>query len=276
MKRVFLSMAAGLLAVVLTAGAADAQARYVRYSQAGGPISWGALEGETIHQLADAPYLNGARTGRTVQRSAVKLEAPVDPKTVIMTAFNFRSHIQGEPAAYPGLFMVPASSIIGPEDAMIRPADAKNFHYEAELAVVIGRRADNVSVEDAPNYIFGVTAGNDGSERAWQAADIQWLRAKGTKTFNQVGPVLVQGLDYNHLMIVGRLNGEERQRESTADLIFDMNEMVSYISTYIVLEPGDMVWSGTMGATRAMQPGDVYEVEVEGVGVLRTRVEQGK
>jgi 2-keto-4-pentenoate hydratase/2-oxohepta-3-ene-1,7-dioic acid hydratase in catechol pathway len=133
-----------------------------------------------------------------------------------------------------------------------------------------------VSVEDAHEYIFGVTAGNDVSERAWQGGDIQWVRAKGSRGFNAVGPVLVKGADYKNIQITGRLNGEERQSENTSDLIFGMEEMLSYISTYFTLEPGDMIWSGTMGSTRAMQPGDVYEVELSGIGILRNTVVQGQ
>ena len=128
----------------------------------------------------------------------------------------------------------------------------------------------------AHEYVFGVTAGNDVSERDWQSADIQWTRAKGSKSFNAVGPVLVEGLDYTNRMIVGRLNGEERQRQTSADMVFDVNYMVSYVSRYFVLEPGDLIWSGTMGSTQAMEPGDVYEVEIEGVGILRNRVVQGR
>jgi 2-keto-4-pentenoate hydratase/2-oxohepta-3-ene-1,7-dioic acid hydratase in catechol pathway len=255
--------------------AAYAQTQYVRYEQ-GGNIGWGELQGETIYQLSNAPYLDGSRTGQTVQRDAVTLKAPVDPKLVVMTALNFRSHISGEPASYPGLFIVPPGSIIGHEEDIIRPADATNLHYEAEMVVVIGKRAHKVSEADAHQYFFGVSAGNDVSERAWQRNDLQWTRAKGSDTFNPVGPVLVTGLDYSNLEIVGRLNGEERQRENSSDMLFSVDHMVSYISHYFTLEPGDIIWSGTMGTTRAMAPGDVYEVEIEGVGVLRNRVVQGQ
>ena len=264
----------GALAATVVVDAADAQTRYVRYEQAG-DISWGELDGTTIRQLSDAPYLGGMRTGRTTTESAVTMKAPVDPTLVFMTAFNFRSHIAGDPAEYPGLFTVPASSIIGPGENIVRPAGSQNLHYEAEMVVVIGRRAMNVSPEEAPAYIFGVAAGNDVSERAWQAGDIQWIRAKGSRTFNAVGPVLVAGLDYTNLQIEGRLNGEARQEENSSDLIFNMHHMVSYISQYFTLEPGDLIWSGTMGATSAMEPGDVYEVEIEGVGILRNQVVQG-
>jgi len=268
-----------LLVAMITAsslsGAALAQDQYVRYEQ-DGKISWGMIHGDTVHQLQDAPYLDDTHTGVIVQRDAVKLKAPVDPKLVVMTALNFRSHISGEPASYPGLFIVPPGSIIGHEEDIIRPADSSNLHYEAEMVVVIGKRAHKVSEADAHEYVFGVSAGNDVSERLWQRNDLQWTRAKGSDTFNTVGPVLVTGLDYKNLNIAGRLNGEQRQGENTSDMIFSIDHMVSYISHHFTLEPGDLIWTGTMGSTRAMEPGDVYEVEVEGVGVLRNRVVQGK
>jgi 2-keto-4-pentenoate hydratase/2-oxohepta-3-ene-1,7-dioic acid hydratase in catechol pathway len=282
LSRILVALLVGVLAACAGAEAGQTSAandpdgtQYVRYEQ-GGTISWGVLEGDQIHQLSNAPYLDGSRTGRTVQRSAVTLKAPVDPRQVYMTALNFRSHISGEPAAYPGIFSVPANSIIGPDEPMIRPVDSNNFHYEAEAVVVIGRAGENIPMERAHEYIFGVSAGNDGSARDWQRDDLQWTRAKGSKTFNPVGPVLVKGADYSNLEIVGRLNGEERQRENTSDMLFDFDHMVSYISRYFPLEAGDIIWSGTMGTTRAMQPGDVYEVEIEGLMVLRNPIEQGK
>lgn len=278
MRRFFSAVPLLLIGLCLTPEASEAQqgvTRYVRYEQ-GGTVSWGVLEGETIHQLSAAPYLGGSRTGATAVRSAVRLKAPVEPKLVVMTAFNFRSHLGGrEPAENPGLFIVPAGSVIGPDEAIVRPAESNNLHYEAEMVVVIGRRARNVPLAQAHEHIFGVSAGNDVSERDWQSGDLQWTRAKGSDTFNPVGPVLVTGLDHRNLQITGRLNGEERQRENSSDLLFNMEHMVSYISRFITLEPGDLVWSGTMGTTRAMEPGDVYEVEIEGVGVLRNPVVQG-
>ena len=277
MKRASKLVAVGVVAAALIATSAPAQEvqRFVRYEQ-GGTVSWGELVGETIHRLSDAPYLGGQRTGATVSASAVALKAPVDPKQIFMTAFNFRSHISGDPAEYPGLFLVPPSSIIGDGENIVRPAESENLHYEAEMVLVVGREATNVSVEDAPNYVFGVAAGNDVSERAWQARDIQWSRAKGSRTFNVVGPHLVTGLDYGNLDIEGRLNGERVQGENTADLIFSLDYMLSYISRYFTLYPGDLIWTGTMGRTQAMEPGDTYEVEIEGIGVIRNTVVQGR
>lgn len=271
MKRLVLSTV-----LAIASFSVHAQDTFVRYSQNGGEVHWGMVHDNGIHQLATAPYLGMEHTGVVVQREDVKLEAPVDPNLVFMTAFNFRSHISGEPAEYPGLFTIPASSIVGPEDPIVRPAESTNLHYEAEMAIIVGKRAENVSVEDAHEYIFGVTGGNDVSERTWQGSDIQWVRAKGSRGFNAVGPVLVKDADYKNIQITGRLNGEVRQEENSSDLIFGMEEMLSYISKYFTLEAGDMIWSGTMGSTRAMEPGDVYEVELSGIGTLSNVVVQGK
>ncbi|MCB1672684.1 MAG: fumarylacetoacetate hydrolase family protein [Gammaproteobacteria bacterium] len=276
MKHFVSRIAVGAAALLFVAGV-NAQAQtFVRYSQDGGEIHWGMVHDDGIYELAGAPYNTMEHTGTIVQREDVRLEAPVDPSLVFMTAFNFRSHIRGEPAPYPGLFIIPANSIIGPEDPIVRPAESTNLHYEAEMAIIVGKHAENVPVEEAADYIFGVTAGNDVSERAWQAGDIQWVRAKGTRGFNAVGPALIKGADYKNTQITGRLNGEVVQGENSSDLIFGMEEMLSYISQYFTLEPGDMIWSGTMGSTRAMVPGDVYEVELSGIGTLRNEVVQGK
>ena len=113
------------------------------------------------------------------------------------------------------------------------------------------------------------------SERNWQRADLQWLRAKGSDTFGPLGPSIVTGLDPNNLLVQTRVNGEVRQSERSADLIFDVETIVSYVSRYVTLLPGDVIFTGTPGSTQAMQPGDIVEVEVEGVGVLRNRVVQG-
>lgn len=249
--------------------------RFVRYEE-GASIHWGELVDGTIHQLSDAPFLDGKRTGKTVARNTVKLKAPADPRHMFGTAWNFRSHLGNrEPSKYPTVFLVPGNTLVGPEDPIVRHPETTRLAYEAEMAVLIGKKAENISVEDAPNYIFGVMAGNDVTDRSWQAQDNDWLRAKGARGFNSVGPHLVTGLEYNNLMIRGRLNGKEVQKQTTADLLFDMNQMVSWISHYFTLEPGDLVWTGTMGTPRFLNPGDVYEVEIEGIGILKNTVVQG-
>jgi 2-keto-4-pentenoate hydratase/2-oxohepta-3-ene-1,7-dioic acid hydratase in catechol pathway len=258
---------------LLSGVSAQAQVtRYVRYSDAG-RVSYGILEGDRIRQLAGDLFGSPKPTGRQVALAGVKLLAPCEPGKVIAVGLNYKSHLGERPAAtYPGLFAKFPSSIIGPEADIIYPSDAENLHYEGELVVVIGKRARNVSVADAPQYIFGITAGNDVSERNWQRADLQWFRAKASDTFGPLGPAIVRGLDYGNLLLQTRLNGQVVQSQRTADLIFDVPTIVSYLSRYITLEPGDVIYTGTPGTTQAMKRGDVVEIELEGVGVLRNRV----
>jgi 2-keto-4-pentenoate hydratase/2-oxohepta-3-ene-1,7-dioic acid hydratase in catechol pathway len=164
------------------------------------------------------------------------------------------------------------TSLIPHDGEITYYADATNLHYEGEMVLIIGRTAKSVSEEEANDYIFAVAPGNDVSERAWQAGDLQWFRAKGSDTFGPVGPVMVAGIDYNDLLLQTRLNGEVVQSQRTEDLIFDTARIVSYVSKYVTLEAGDMIFTGTPGSTSAMKPGDVVEVELENVGILRNTV----
>ena len=173
---------------------------------------------------------------------------------------------------HPPLFLKLPTTITGPETDIVYPSDASDLHFEGELVIVIGKTARNVSADSAGEYIFGVTAGNDVSERAWQANDLQWLRAKASDTFGPLGPAIVSGLNYLDLRVQTRLNGETMQNQSTVDHIHDVHAILSFVSQYVTLHPGDIIYTGTPGATAAMQPGDVVEIEVEGVGILRNRV----
>jgi 2-keto-4-pentenoate hydratase/2-oxohepta-3-ene-1,7-dioic acid hydratase in catechol pathway len=192
---------------------------------------------------------------------------------VIAVGLNYLTHLGERPAAaYPGLFAKMPTSIVGPDSDVIYPADATNLHFEGELVVVIGRRAHDVTAAQAPNHVFGVTAGNDISERDWQRADLQWFRAKASDTFGPLGPAIVTGLTYGDLLLQTRVNGEVVQSQRTRDLVFDVPSIVSYVSRYVTLEPGDVIYTGTPGTTKAMKPGDVVEVEIEGIGILRNRI----
>ncbi|MDX1577015.1 MAG: fumarylacetoacetate hydrolase family protein [Gemmatimonadota bacterium] len=269
------TLIAGLFMLTPLAASAQDVTRYVRYAIDDG-VRYGVVEGDVIHELEGDLFDAPRRTGATVPLEGARLLAPVEPGKVIAVGLNYASHLGGrEPADEPGLFAKLPTSIIGPGEPIVLPADASNVHYEGELVVVIGKTASRVSRDEAGDYIFGVTAGNDVSERNWQGSDLQWLRAKGADTFGPIGPAVVRGLDYDDLLVQTRLNGEVRQSEGSADLIFDVREVVSYISRYIRLEPGDVIFTGTPGTTRPMEPGDVVEVEVEGVGVLRNPVVAG-
>jgi 2-keto-4-pentenoate hydratase/2-oxohepta-3-ene-1,7-dioic acid hydratase in catechol pathway len=265
------SAAAAVALVCLTTSVHAQVTKYVRYS-AHDTVSYGILEGDTIIELSGDIFASPKPTGRRTNLEHVKLLAPCEPKKVIAVGLNYKSHLGERPAAaYPGLFAKLPTSIVGPEANIVFPPGANNVHFEGELVVVIGKRAQNVAAADAAQYIFGVTAGNDVSERDWQKQDLQWFRAKASDTFGPLGPAIVKGLNYNDLLLETRVNGTVVQSQRTKDLIFDVHALVSYISQFVTLEPGDVIYTGTPGTTKAMKPGDVVEIEIEGIGVLRNR-----
>lgn len=270
--RVSAALTFGMCVLATAAASAAESERFVRYADQSG-VSYGIVDGERIHQLIGTPYESVRRTGRSVAASKVTLLAPAEPSKVIAIGFNYASHLNDRPIPEElPVFLKLPSSIIGPGDEIVFPEGASDVHFEGELVVVIGRTASRVSTEDAGDYIFGVTAGNDVSERIWQANDLQWFRAKASDTFGPIGPAIVTGLDYRDLEVQTRLNGEVMQKQRTSDHIRDVHEIVSYLSAYTTLYPGDLIFTGTPGQTSAMQPGDTVEIEIEGVGVLENRI----
>jgi 2-keto-4-pentenoate hydratase/2-oxohepta-3-ene-1,7-dioic acid hydratase in catechol pathway len=252
--------------------------KYVRY-QHGAITSYGLLDDKMINALDRAPWDGGQPTGTIVSVDDVVLLAPAEPSKVIAVGYNYISHREkmtheeNRPIPeYPPLFLKLPTSITDPNANVVYPEDATDLHYEGELVLVISKTASNVSPEDAHNFIFGVTAGNDISERYWQANDLQWFRAKGSDDFGPLGPVIVSGLNYLDLRVQTRLNGETMQNQSSIDQIHDAHAVLSYVSKYVTLFPGDLIFTGTPGATSAMKPGDVVEIEVEGVGILRNQI----
>ncbi len=246
--------------------------KYVRYNYEG-KTNYGILDGENISELDGDLFSSPQTTGKEVKLSEVKLLAPCEPSKVLAVGLNYKSHLGERPdPEYPGLFSKYPTSIVGHEDPIIMPSDATNLHYEGELVIVIGKEAKKVSVTDASEYIFGVTAGNDLSERNWQRDDLQWLRAKASDTFGPIGPTIVTGLNYNDLLLETRLNGETVQSERTKDLLHNVEQIVSYISQYVTLLPGDVIFTGTPGSTKPIKVGDVIEIEIEGIGILSNTV----
>jgi 2-keto-4-pentenoate hydratase/2-oxohepta-3-ene-1,7-dioic acid hydratase in catechol pathway len=253
--------------------------RYLRF-QKGDTIAYGVLEGERVRQLDGDLFGKWSKTETTHALSDVKPLPPTRPTQVLALAGNYRSHLAGAPA--PAKFQIPQpfykspSCLIGHEESIVIPKDAKDVHYEAELVIVIGKTCRKVPKGKALDYVFGVTAGNDVSERIWQndeeTKDVQWWRAKGADTFGPVGPYIVTGVDYANLELQLRLNGEVKQKENTKQFIHDIPSVVSFISQYVSLHPGDLIFTGTPGETSAMKSSDVVEVELEGVGVLRNSV----
>jgi 2-keto-4-pentenoate hydratase/2-oxohepta-3-ene-1,7-dioic acid hydratase in catechol pathway len=248
--------------------------KYIRY-QSGSQTRYGILENESVHELR-GDLFEHSRTGKTLALDEVKLLAPCTPPKILAVGLNYRSHLGGRPApSSPEIFYKPISCLQNPGDPITIPADAGNVHSEGELVVVIGKTAKNVSVDQARAAIFGVTCGNDVSERDWQHGpnkDLQWWRAKGADTFGPLGPAIVTGIDDSHLLLQTRINGETVQKQYTSDLMFGCPAIVSYISRWVTLEPGDVIYTGTPGSTRKMNRGDIVEVEIENIGVLRNPV----
>lgn len=247
---------------------------FIRYSINSSPV-YGLLEGDTIAEL-DGDLFQNKPTGKRQKLGEVRLLTPCEPRQIIAVGRNYKSHLEGRPMpSRPEMFYKPISSLVGPEESIVLPPDATNTHSEGELVLVMGRRIHRASREEAEAAVFGVTCGNDVSERNWQNGpdkDIQWWRAKGSDTFSPLGPAIVTGLNYSNLRLTTRMNGEIVQDQSTADLIFDCPSMLSFVSQYVTLEPGDVIYTGTPGSTRKMKPGDKIEIEIENIGVLRNPV----
>lgn len=254
-------------------------ALYVRFAHEG-RIAWGRLEDGRIQPLAGSVFDNPRPAGRALRAAAVKLLYPCTPRKVLAVGRNYRSHLGSAPAPKrPEFFYKPVSCLQHPEEPVLIPPDARNVHYEGELVAVIGRRCRRASRAEAAAAIFGYTCGNDVSERDWQGGpdrDMQWWRAKGADTFGPMGPAIAVGLDPKRgLRLQTKLDGQIVQEQSTSDLLFDCVECVEFASRYVTLEPGDVIFTGTPGQTRAMRPGSVVEVTIEGIGTLRNPVRAG-
>jgi 2-keto-4-pentenoate hydratase/2-oxohepta-3-ene-1,7-dioic acid hydratase in catechol pathway len=256
---------------------------YVRY-RSGANISYGILDGAQIRELR-GDLFDHTETGATLPITTAKLLYPCTPGKILAVGLNYKSHLGERPAPKtPEIFYKPISCLQNPGDPIVLPADSANVHYEGELVIVIGKQVKNVSASEAQAAIFGVTCGNDVSERDWQhgagpgansagvSKDLQWWRAKGSDTFGPLGPAIVAGIDFSNLLLQTRLNGEVVQKQFTSDLLFDCPTIVSYISKWVTLEPGDLIYTGTPGSTKKMKPGDIAEVEIDGIGILRNPV----
>ncbi len=253
--------------------------RYVRFRQPGtDSISYGLLDtSDTITPLENPPWLGETNQGARVALNEVSLEAPIQPSKIVCIGLNYHAHVKAsfsadEAPEKPLIFLKPPSSIIGPGEKIIHTDQAERVDYEAELGVVIGKTAKNVSVKDAEKYIFGFTCVNDVTARDLQKKDGQWSRAKGFDTFCPVGPWIVTDINWKDVLVEGILNGEVRQSGRTSLMIFDIPFLISYISSIMTLNPGDLVSTGTPAGIAPMKPGDEIEVRVEQVGSLKNVV----
>jgi len=200
------------------------------------------------------------------------------PTKIIAIGLNYMDHakeMNHQIPAYPLIFMKPPTAVIQDGDYIVYPPDTKELHYEGELAIVIKDKTRNIVKEDAHLHIAGYTCANDVTARDLQRLDGQWTRSKSFDTFCPLGPKIVSNVDPTHLAITTRVNGSVRQQSNTANMIFDVYELVSYISKIMTLLPEDVIITGTPPGVGAMYVGDTVEVEIEGIGILKNKVISG-
>ena len=247
-----------------------------------GVVSFGIVENEYVTKVEGSPFGEHHSTTTRHLLSAVKLLVPVIPPTFYCVGINYSDHIiksakrRGAEPVFPpkpDIGYRANNALIAHEEAIVKPSDAgENFQYEGELVAVIGKQGRRIPKDKALEYVFGWTIGNDVSERTWQRGDRTMWRAKNSDTFKPMGPWIVTGLDYRKMTTAIRLNGKEVDRFPTGNMIFDVETYISEISNYITLYPGDVIWMGTDGLPQNMKAGDVVEIEIPGIGVLRNPV----
>ena len=211
------------------------------------------------------------RAGATYEVPAEGFAAPVQPSKVIAIGLNYKDHaaeMNKKLPAEPLVFMKPASAVIGHGDAIRLPAWAGRIEHEAEMAIVMKRRAYCVAATHAMDYVLGVTCLNDVTARELQAKDVQYTRAKGFDTFAPIGPCIAVGLDPSNLAVEGWVNDDKRHSSNTNQLIFPVPYLVEFVSRFCTLEPGDVITTGTPSGVGPLKPGDRVRVKVEGVGEL--------
>jgi 2-keto-4-pentenoate hydratase/2-oxohepta-3-ene-1,7-dioic acid hydratase in catechol pathway len=252
--------------------------RLYRVEAGAGPVH-AVLRGDLLRVLEGDPF-GLHELGRTIAGGleAVRLLAPVEPSKIVAVGLNYRDHAAEQGKALPAeplIFLKPSTAVIGPGEPIRLPPGAGRVDHEAEVAVVIGRRATRVPAHEALAYVLGVTCANDVTAREIQRRENQYTRPKGFDTFAPLGPAVAIGLDPSALAVEGWVSGRQRQRSSTAQLIFAVPELVAFISQVMTLLPGDIISTGTPSGIGPLVAGDVVTVRVEGVGDLVNPVVAG-
>ncbi|ARI76426.1 fumarylacetoacetate hydrolase family protein [Halobacillus mangrovi] len=251
--------------------------KYLRYKK-DGDVCFGVLEDDRVTKL-DGNYIEGTaeKTSVTLGLEEATILPPVDAGQVIGIGLNYALHAeeQGKPLPdEPMMFMVSPSSVIGEGEEIVLPTLDHRIDYEAELAIVIGKEAKDLSRENALSYVFGYTCGNDVSDRHLQKKDGQYTRAKSYATFKPLGPVIETELNPNDVGISLTLNGETKQESRTSDLIHTVEDVLMEITAVMTLKPGDVILTGTPSGVGPLSPGDQVEVEIEGIGKLTNHVQK--
>jgi 2-keto-4-pentenoate hydratase/2-oxohepta-3-ene-1,7-dioic acid hydratase in catechol pathway len=238
-------------------------------------IKWGVIEEKMVREMEGDPFEHFHLSSRTKKMEEVRLLAPCLPSKIVALGLNYRDHAQEvkmELPKEPLIFLKPSTTVIGSGEAIVYPKMSKRVDYEAELAVVIKKKAKTVLEENAAEFILGYTCLNDVTARDLQPKDGQWTKSKGFDTFAPIGPWIVTDIDPHHLDISSYLNGERRQHSNTKNLIFGPQQLVSFISRVMTLLPGDVIATGTPSGIGPMAIGDRVDVVIEGIGTLSNAV----
>jgi len=249
--------------------------KLIRFAR-GEKIGSGILEGNLIREIRGSFFEAYEPTENVFALEDVRLATPVVPSKIICVGLNYREHIREinqKIPEYPSHFLKPPSSVIGPNQPIRYPKIAKRVDYEGELAVVIKDRIKDVPQSAALNHVLGYTCFNDVTERSLTGLQGQLTRAKGFDTFSAFGPCVETDLDPFNTTVQTYLNGELVQDGNTSDLMFPVDFLIHYISQCMTLFPGDIISSGTPKGVRAIRPGDVVEVKIDGIGTLSNPVE---
>lgn len=249
--------------------------RIIRYQAGEEAPRYGWLHEDKIGEIQGNPFGKYRRLEAKTPLTEVKLLAPCAPSKIVCVGRNYVEHAKelgNEVPQIPLIFLKPPSSIISPGDTVVLPPQSKQVEHEAELVVVIGKRARHVTAEEAKNYIFGYTVGNDITARDLQKIDDQWTRAKGFDTFCPFGPWIDTDYDISDALITCKVNGQPRQMASTRDMVFNVPTLIAYITSVMTLEPGDLIFTGTPSGVGPLADGNEVVVEIEGLGVLRNPI----
>lgn len=248
--------------------------KFVRILRENTPI-WGVVEGEKVRTLSAPPFEGISYDGECLPLRDCRLLAPCEPTKMVCVGKNYFDHVKefgGPVPEKPILFIKALNTLNHPEGEVHAPDFVERLDYEGELALVVKKRAKDVKAEDFADYILGYTCLNDVTARDVQYGDGQWTRGKGMDGFAPVGPLVTDEIDGDHANIETRLNGKTVQKANTELFMTKLPELFAFITASMTLEPGDVVTTGTPAGVGPMKPGDVVEVEIEGIGILRNHI----
>ena len=246
--------------------------RFLKEQQTG----YGIMEGKVVKALEGEPFDSFRMSGKEYRLDEVKLLAPCIPSKIVAIGLNYRSHAletNNPVPSTPIIFLKPPTSLIGPEETIVLPPDSTRIDYECELAIVMKKKARFVTAEEAPDYVLGYTCFNDVTARDHQRDDVQWTRGKGHDTFGPIGPCIETDMDTSNIALSTWVNGQMKQQGNTSDLIFPVPDIIEFVSGVMTLLPGDVIATGTPAGIGRIVSGDVVEIRIDPIGVLKNYVQ---